>query len=172
MTEPIAGCEAAETSPAPPGPQLFARPSRLAGLRCSRQPTASITATARTIKLASAYNSGVGPSRSIENTTIGMVEAPGPEVKLATTTSSSDKVNASSQPEASAGISSGSVTRAKHHQRRRVQVGGGILQNRGEAGQPGTHHHRHIGDRDGGVRERDGQFATARAASRSPDPSR
>jgi hypothetical protein len=51
-----------------------------------------------------------------ENTTIGRVEAPGPEVKLATTTSSSDNVKASSQPETSAGAISGSVTRTNAFQ--------------------------------------------------------
>src|SRR5258707_12344515 len=41
---------------------------------------------------------------------IGSVVAPGPVVKLATTRSSSDKVKASIQPEASAGAMSGKVT--------------------------------------------------------------
>src|SRR5262245_6987324 len=41
---------------------------------------------------------------------IGSVVAPGPVVKLATTRSSSDKVKASIQPEASAGAMSGNVT--------------------------------------------------------------
>ena len=62
--------------------------------------------------MANAFSSGVTPRRSAENTTIGSVLAPGPEVKVATTRSSSERVNASSQPESSAGPSSGSVTSA------------------------------------------------------------
>jgi len=47
-----------------------------------------------------------------ENTTIGSVDAPGPDVKLATTTSSSDNVNDNSHPAISAGAISGIVIRA------------------------------------------------------------
>jgi putrescine transport system permease protein len=53
----------------------------------------------------------VAPCFVEENTIMGRVDAPGPDVKLATTTSSSDRVNASSQPETSAGTSSGRVMR-------------------------------------------------------------
>src|SRR5690554_4313550 len=63
----------------------------------------AITETAAIIKVASALISGDTPIRTEENTTIGNVVAPGPDTKLAITRSSSDRVNASSQPETSAG---------------------------------------------------------------------
>lgn len=47
--------------------------------------------------------------RTLENTSIGSVVAPGPETKLAITRSSSDRVNASIQPEISAGAIIGKV---------------------------------------------------------------
>ncbi|KZP90794.1 spermidine/putrescine ABC transporter permease [Enterobacter chengduensis] len=46
--------------------------------------------------------SGLTPMRTLEKTSIGSVVAPGPETKLAITRSSSDSVNASSQPEINA----------------------------------------------------------------------
>ncbi|KZQ07273.1 putrescine ABC transporter permease PotI [Enterobacter roggenkampii] len=46
--------------------------------------------------------SGLTPMRTLEKTSIGSVVAPGPETKLAITRSSSDRVNASSQPEINA----------------------------------------------------------------------
>ncbi len=46
-----------------------------------------------------------------EKTTIGSVDAPGPEVKLATTRSSIDSVNPSNHPDSSAGVIKGKVTR-------------------------------------------------------------
>lgn len=49
--------------------------------------------------------------RVIENTVIGNVDAPGPDVKLANTTSSSDKVKASNHPETRPGANRGKVTR-------------------------------------------------------------
>ena len=45
-----------------------------------------------------ALTSGLKPKRTLENTTIGNVFAPGPVVKLATTRSSKEMVNANSQP--------------------------------------------------------------------------
>ncbi|MNF05628.1 hypothetical protein D3C80_2054040 [compost metagenome] len=47
--------------------------------------------------------------RTLENTNIGKVVAPGPATKLAITRSSSDRVNASIQPATSAGAIIGSV---------------------------------------------------------------
>src|SRR5210317_1184500 len=60
--------------------------------------------TSRMITVASALISGETPSFTFEKISIGRVVAPGPETKLAITTSSSDRVKASSQPEISAGV--------------------------------------------------------------------
>ena len=49
-------------------------------------------------KVDRALISGLSPNRTLEKTTIGSVFAPGPVVKLATTRSSKDKVNANNQP--------------------------------------------------------------------------
>ena len=59
--------------------------------------------TATMMSVASALISGVTPKRTFERISTGKVLEPGPEVKLAMTTSSSDKVKASSQPASSAG---------------------------------------------------------------------
>ena len=59
--------------------------------------------------VASALMSGLTPSRTLENTTIGNVLEPGPATKLVITRSSSDSVKASSQPDSSAGRMIGSV---------------------------------------------------------------
>ncbi len=56
------------------------------------------TLTIPTIIVAKAFNSGVTPVRTLENTKIGKVVAPGPAKKLAITTSSSDKAKDNSQP--------------------------------------------------------------------------
>ena len=55
--------------------------------------------------------SGVTPSLTIEYIFIGRVVDPGPEVKLAITRSSSDRVKDKSQPEITAGRIIGSVIR-------------------------------------------------------------
>ncbi len=52
------------------------------------------------IKLASALTSGLTPSFTFENITIGSVLAPGPETKLEITKSSSESVKLSSQLDA------------------------------------------------------------------------
>ncbi|KUQ61854.1 spermidine/putrescine ABC transporter permease, partial [Enterobacter kobei] len=57
--------------------------------------------------------SGLTPMRTLEKTSIGSVVAPGPETKLAITRSSSDRVNASSQPEITAGMIIGRVMMKK-----------------------------------------------------------
>lgn len=49
---------------------------------------------------ARALISGFTPIRTLEKTSIGSVVAPGPDTKLAITRSSSESVNASSQPAA------------------------------------------------------------------------
>ncbi len=59
--------------------------------------------TTSRISVASALISGLTPMRTLAKTSIGKVVAPGPATKLAITRSSSDSVNASSQPEISAG---------------------------------------------------------------------
>ena len=56
-----------------------------------------------------AFISGVTPSLTIEYIFIGRVVDPGPEVKLAITRSSSDRVKDKSQPEITAGRIIGSV---------------------------------------------------------------
>ena len=61
--------------------------------------------------VASALICGLTPRRTEEYTTIGKVDAPGPETKLAITRSSSDKVKASSQPATSAGAITGMKVR-------------------------------------------------------------
>ena len=58
-----------------------------------------------------AFISGVTPSLTIEYIFIGRVVDPGPEVKLAITRSSSDRVKDKSQPEITAGRIIGSVIR-------------------------------------------------------------
>ena len=66
--------------------------------------------TTTTIRVASALMSGVTPSLTLLQIRIGRVVAPGPVVKLVITTSSSERVKASSQPERIAGAMIGRVT--------------------------------------------------------------
>src|SRR5690554_7043971 len=73
----------------------------------------AITDTAAMISVARALISGDTPIRTDENTTIGKVVAPGPDTKLAITRSSSDKVNASNQPDTNAGAITGRVITKK-----------------------------------------------------------
>src|SRR6266850_190195 len=75
---------------------------------------ASDTSTNTTARnnVASALTSGLTPRRTLEKTAIGRVVADGPVTKLAMTRSSSDKVNAKSQPETRAGLIPGRVIRA------------------------------------------------------------
>src|SRR3546814_11826528 len=67
--------------------------------------------TARMNNVARALTAGFRPSRTRENTSMGSVVEPGPDRNEASTTSSSDKVNDSSQADTSAGAISGSVKR-------------------------------------------------------------
>ena len=69
----------------------------------------TLTLTNRMINVASALISGVTPSFTFEKMTIGRVLPPGPDTKLAITRSSSDSVNARSQPAIIAGAMSGKV---------------------------------------------------------------
>src|ERR1700685_648127 len=68
-----------------------------------------ISVTTLMVMVASTLISGLTPSRTFENTTMGSVLEPGPDVKLEITKSSQDKVNASSQPDKIAGKMIGSV---------------------------------------------------------------
>ncbi len=61
------------------------------------------------VMVASTLISGLTPSRTFENTTMGRVLLPGPDVKLEITRSSHDKVKASSHPDKIAGKMMGSV---------------------------------------------------------------
>ena len=57
-----------------------------------------------------AFTSGLKPNRTLEKTTMGIVLAPGPVVKLATTKSSNDIVKANNQPAIIDGNMIGRVT--------------------------------------------------------------
>ena len=65
------------------------------------------------IRLASALTSGVTPSFTFENITIGSVLAPGPETKLEITKSSSESVKLKSQLDTRAGAMMGKVVSMK-----------------------------------------------------------
>ena len=69
--------------------------------------TPRVTTPTRIVE--TAFISGVTPSRTIEYIFIGRVVDPGPDVKLAITRSSSDRVKDKSQPEITAGRIIGSV---------------------------------------------------------------
>src|SRR5690606_32100272 len=71
--------------------------------------TTTMTVTKPTMIVASALISGVMPRRTVEKIIIGSVFVEGPAVKLAMTWSSSERVNASSQPENIAGTMMRSV---------------------------------------------------------------
>src|SRR5580658_7570721 len=65
--------------------------------------------TTAMVMVASTLISGLTPRRTLENTTMGKVLLPGPEVKLEITRSSHDSVNASSHPDRIAGNTIGRV---------------------------------------------------------------
>jgi len=77
---------------------------RFSSRAISHQATRPAIDTARIISVASALIFGLNPRRTDEKTFIGNVVEDGPDTKLATTRSSMDRVNASSQPETSAGM--------------------------------------------------------------------
>lgn len=80
-------------------------------LRRDNHQTAKVTSdTIRIIIVARALILGDTPKRTELNTSIGKVVAPGPETKLAMTTSSKDKVKDNNQAETKAGIMIGKVT--------------------------------------------------------------
>src|SRR5450631_719246 len=70
-------------------------------------------ATVDMVIVASTLISGLTPRRTLENTTMGKVLLPGPEVKLEMTRSSQDRVNANSHPDRTAGEMMGSVITKK-----------------------------------------------------------
>src|SRR4030088_1870330 len=84
---------------------------RLFWYRIQMEDTTMPDATMSTMMVASALTSGLTPSRTLEKMTMGNVLEPGPATNCEITTSSQDKVKASSQPETSAGTMSGSVIR-------------------------------------------------------------
>lgn len=73
--------------------------------------TPSVTSPTKIVE--TAFISGVTPSLTIEYIFIGSVVAPGPEVKLAMTKSSRDRVNDNNHPETTAGIIIGRVISRK-----------------------------------------------------------
>ena len=68
-----------------------------------------IVVTTASVRVASTLISGLTPRRTLENTTMGKVLLPGPEVKLDMTRSSQDSVKAKSHPDKMAGKMIGSV---------------------------------------------------------------
>src|ERR1700722_16524222 len=68
-----------------------------------------IMVTTLKVRVARTLISGLTPSLTLENTTMGKVLLPGPEVKLEITRSSQDSVKARSQPESIAGKMIGKV---------------------------------------------------------------
>src|ERR1700722_11821527 len=68
-----------------------------------------ISVTTAMVSVASTLISGLTPRRTFENTTMGNVLLPGPDVKLEITRSSHDRVKASSHPDRMAGKMMGSV---------------------------------------------------------------
>ena len=89
----------------------------MAFLRCSsarrlKNHTRKVTSdTASRIRLATALISGLTPRRTAENTSIGNVVEPGPDTKLASTRSSSDRAKDIMAPAASEGAIIGMVIR-------------------------------------------------------------
>ena len=63
--------------------------------------------------VASALTSGLTPRRTLEKITIGKVDDPGPDTKLATTRSSKLSVKANNQPDTIAGAIAGNVISKK-----------------------------------------------------------
>ena len=84
--------------------------------------------TSITMIVASAFTSGLTPSRTFEKMTIGSVLEPGPATNCVMTRSSHDNVNASSQPDKIAGTISGSVTRKNTVAGTRAQIHGRLFQ--------------------------------------------
>src|SRR6202161_1335866 len=71
-------------------------------------PTIIVLTTPR-VRVARTLISGLTPSLTLENTTMGKVLLPGPDVKLEITRSSHDSVKARSQPDSMAGKMIGKV---------------------------------------------------------------
>ncbi len=80
--------------------------------------------TTVTVMVASTLISGLHPQAPppFENTTMGRVLLPGPDVKLDITRSSQDRVKASSHPDKMAGNMMGSVITKKHLQGTRAEI--------------------------------------------------
>ena len=97
------------------------------------------------VMVASTLISGLTPRRTFENTTMGRVLLPGPEVKLEITRSSQDRVKASSHPGQNGGEDNRQRDDEKHLQRAGAQIHGGFLKRRIESRQARIDDHRHIG---------------------------
>ena len=105
--------------------------------------------------VASALISGVTPSRTLEKISIGSVVDPGPETKLAMTTSSSDSVKDSSQPEIMAGAIVGTVTSKNTRSGRPPRSMGRFFERLVHATQARAYDYRDVGHRKRHVRYRD-----------------
>src|SRR6202453_3845320 len=101
---PLAGA-----GPGPPATGYEPAFSILAARAIQKLTPRIISVTTVMVMVASTLISGLTPKRTFENTTIGSVLEPGPEVKLEITRSSQDSVNAKSQPDRMAGKMIGSV---------------------------------------------------------------
>ena len=119
-----------------------------------------------TMSVASAFTSGLTPSRTLEKITIGSVLEPGPATNCEMTRSSHDSVNASSHPDSIAGTISGSVMRKNTVAGRAPRSMRRLLERLIETGQARLYHHGDVGHAKGDVRERDRECAAALAASR------
>src|SRR5580692_7162840 len=83
--------------------------SSLARRAIQRLTPTIIVLTTVSVMVASTLISGLTPRRTLENTTMGSVLLPGPDVKLEITRSSQDRVKASSHPDRMAGKMIGRV---------------------------------------------------------------
>src|SRR6185312_2312477 len=89
----------------------MSRSRRLCRRRIHNVATTTPLATTDTMRVASAFTSGLTPSRTLEKITMGSVLDPGPATNCEMTRSSHERVKASSHPASTAGRMSGSVMR-------------------------------------------------------------
>ncbi len=119
--------------------------SSLAARAIQRLTPAIIRVTTVMVMVASTLISGLTPRRTFENTTMGKVLLPGPDVKLEITRSSHDRVKASSHPDKMAGKMMGSVMTKNTLSGRAPQIHRGFLERGVESRQTRVHDHRDIG---------------------------
>lgn len=115
-----------------------------------------VSAAISTSRVASALIFGLTPSRTLENTTMGSVVEAGPLVKLATTRSSSDMVNASSQPATSARADDRQGNGEEHLGRTSAQIERRLLHAFVHLRQPRLDDDGHESHREGGMGDGDG----------------